>query len=115
MKYFFDFLLAISLNGFSYYVASRVFTLDLSVWQALVIGASVVTLGALTEAVGSPMWLIVLMPFPVGMILLYLFLGVSVPVWFITYAVTLTIYTIIHIPMSYFFGFHSLIPSWKLS
>ncbi|MGM0840098.1 MAG: hypothetical protein ACQEWE_05185 [Bacillota bacterium] len=115
MKYLFDFFLAVSLNGLSYYIASFVLRNGLPIWQALIIGFSVVSLGALTEALGSPMWLIVLVPFPVGMFLLYSFLQVSVPQWFLTYMLTLTIYTVIHIPMSYFFDFHSLIPAWKLS
>ncbi|MBX0358492.1 hypothetical protein [Halobacillus sp. Nhm2S1] len=115
MKYTLDFMLAVSLNGFSYYVASLILSNGLPYWQAFIIGFTVVSLGALTEAVGSPMWLIVLVPFPVGMFLLYSFLNVAVPLWFLTYIITLTIYTVIHIPMSYFFHFHSLIPAWKLS
>lgn len=115
MKYLFDFFLAVFLNGFSYYIASFVLSTGLPIWQALIIGFSVVSLGALTEALGSPMWLIVLVPFPVGMFLLYSFLQVSVSQWFLTYLLTLAIYTVIHIPMSYFFKFHSLIPAWKLS
>ncbi|WP_050183215.1 hypothetical protein [Domibacillus robiginosus] len=115
VKYFFDFALAISLNGFSYYTASLIVSSGIPFWQALLIGFSVVPLGALTEALGSPMWLIVLVPFPVGMLLLYLFLNAGVSQWFLTYLITLIIYTIIHILMSYFFKFHSLIPAWKLS
>lgn len=115
MKYLFDFILAVSLNGFSYYIASLILKNELAIWQALLIGLSVVSLGALTEVMGSPMWLIVLVPFPIGMFLLYIFLNVTVPQWFLTYIITLAIYTVIHIPMSYFFSFHSLIPSWKLS
>jgi|UPI00068BEB52 hypothetical protein len=115
VKYFFDFILAIFLTSFSYYIASSVLRNGLLFWQALIIGFSVVSLGALTEALGSPMWLIVLVPFPVGMFLLYLFLNVTVSQWLLTYIITLAIYTVIHIPMSYFFHFHSLIPAWKLS
>jgi hypothetical protein len=37
--------------------------------------ASVVSLGAITEFLGAPIWLIVLIPFPVGMFLLYLILN----------------------------------------
>ncbi|RIW28964.1 hypothetical protein D3H55_20580 [Bacillus salacetis] len=114
MKYLFDYLLAITLNGFSYYIASFFLDNELAFWQALLIGFSVVTLGALTEAAGSPMWLIVLVPFPVGMFLLYTFLDETLAHWFLTYGITLAIYTVIHIPMSYFFKFHSLIPAWKL-
>jgi hypothetical protein len=115
LKYIFDFILAITLTGLSYYIGSLFFRHGLPIWQALIIGFSVVSLGAVTEALGAPIWLIVLIPFPVGMLLLYVFLQVPVPNWFLTYATTLTLYTIMHIPMSYFFQFHSLIPAWKLS
>ncbi|NMH69353.1 hypothetical protein HF072_11260 [Bacillus sp. RO3] len=115
VKYLFDFILALSLNGISYFVASLLLGNELTLGQAIFIGISVVSLGALTEALGGPMWLIVLIPFPVGMGLLFSFLSVSVPLWFLTYITTLAIYTVIHIPMSYFFQFHSLIPAWKLS
>ncbi|WP_273129770.1 hypothetical protein ACNRWW_20195 [Metabacillus sp. HB246100] len=115
LKYLFDFVLAISLTAFSYYIASFILANDLLLWQAFVIGFSVVSLGALTEKLGSPMWLIIFIPFPIGMILLYLFLNVSVPQWFLHYMLTLAIYTVIHIPMSYVFHYHSLIPAWKLS
>nr|WP_155113401.1 hypothetical protein [Metabacillus mangrovi] len=103
------------MNGFSYFIASFILKNGLPFWQALLIGLSVVSLGALTEKLGSPMWLIVFIPFPVGMFLLYSFLNVTVSQWFLTYIITLAIYTVIHIPMSYFLNFHSLIPAWKLS
>ncbi|MFJ6413265.1 hypothetical protein CHI12_06155 [Terribacillus saccharophilus] len=115
MKYLVDFILAIILTGLSYYVGSLLFRHGLPIWQAILIGFSVVALGAMTEALGAPIWLIVLVPFPVGMLLLYLFLQVPITNWLITYATTLVFYTLMHIPMSYFFQFHSLIPAWKLS
>lgn len=115
MKYVFDFILAILLTALSYYVGSIIISNGIATWQALFIGFSVVSLGAITEAFGAPIWLIILIPFPVGMILLYLFLNVSVAPWFLTYLTTLGIYSVIHIVMSYFFQFHSLIPAWKLS
>lgn len=115
MKYLVDLILAIILTGLSYYIGSLLFRHGLPIWQAMVIGFSVVALGALTEALGAPIWLIVLVPFPVGMLLLYLFLQVPIYNWFITYATTLAFYTLMHIPMSYYFQFHSLIPAWKLS
>lgn len=115
VKYLFNFLLAVFLTGCSYFIASLILQKGLPLWQALIIGFVVVSLGALTEAIGSPMWLIVFIPFPVGMFLLYTFLNVSVWQWFLTYLLTLVLYTVLHIPMSYFFKFHSLIPAWKLS
>ncbi|QCR32014.1 hypothetical protein [Lysinibacillus sp. SGAir0095] len=115
MKYYLDFLLAIVLTALSYFMGSLLFNNGLSAWQALVIGTSVVLLGAVTEALKAPMWLIILVPFPIGMILLFLFLSEPVQIWSTTYLLTLAIYTVIHVFMSYIFKFHSLIPAWKLS
>lgn len=113
--YYFDFLLAIVLTALSYFIGSFLLKNGLSAFHALIIGASVVSLGAITEALKAPMWLIILVPFPVGMTLLFLFLKESVNTWFMTYLLTLAIYSVLHLIMSYFFHFHSLIPAWKLS
>ena len=115
MKYFIRFILSIVLTSISYLLGSHLVGNGLFVWQAFVIGASVVTLGALTEKLGAPIWLIVLMPFPVGMLLLYIFLNEPILSWFLTYMITLALYTVLHVVMSYFFKFHSLIPAWRLS
>lgn len=115
MSYGISFIIAILLTSLSYYLGSLLIGNTIFIWQALLIGASVVSVGALTEAFGAPIWLIVIMPFPVGMLMLYLFLKQSLSRWFLTYLTTLVLYTIIHIFVSYFFDFHSLIPAWKLS
>jgi hypothetical protein len=115
MNYFFSFVVSILLTSLSYYLGSQLVKNRIAIWQALVIGFSVVSLGALTEAMGASIWLIVLVPFPVGMLLLYLFLNKSVGTWFITYLTVLALYSVIHVVISYFFHFHSLIPAWKLS
>lgn len=115
MNYFISFILATLLTAFPYFLGSLLIRNGISVWQALMIGISVVSLGAITEAFGAPRWLIVLIPFPVGMFLLYLFLNKPLGTWFLTYITTLALYSVIHVVMSYFFQFHSLIPAWQLS
>ncbi|WP_332695260.1 hypothetical protein [Halalkalibacter lacteus] len=115
MNYFFSFILSIVLTSLSYFLGGQLIRNDIALWQSLVIGASVVTFGALTEYLGAPIWLIVLIPFPVGMLLLYLFLNKPLHIWFLTYITVLALYSVIHVVMSYFFQFHSLIPAWKLS
>lgn len=115
MNYILSFFVAILLTTLSYFFGSRVITNGLAAWQALTIGISVVSLGAITEALKAPIWLIVLMPFPVGMLLLFLFLNKPLHTWLFTYLITLALYTIIHMIASYLFQFHSLIPAWKLS
>lgn len=115
MNYLISFLLATLLTALSYFLGSLLTKNGIAVWHALIIGASVVSLGAFTEALGAPIWLIVLIPFPVGMFLLYLFLNKSLGTWFLTYLITLALYSVIHVVMSSFFQFHSLIPAWRLS
>ena len=115
MSYILSFIMAIFLTALSYFFGSRLITNGIAAWQALLIGISVVSLGAITEALRAPIWLIVLMPFPVGMLLLFLFLNKPLHTWFFTYLATLILYTAIHFVASYFFHFHSLIPAWKLS
>ena len=115
MSYIFSFLIAILLTALSYFFGSRLITNGIAIWQAVLIGACVVSLGAASEALGAPIWLIVLIPFPVGMILLYLFLKKQLHIWFLTYLTTLILYIVIHIIASYFFHYHSLVPACKLS
>ncbi|MFA9455275.1 hypothetical protein ACERJO_00705 [Halalkalibacter sp. AB-rgal2] len=115
MKYFINFVLAILLTSISYVIGSLVLSEGILMWQALIIGISVVTLGAITEAIKAPIWLIIVVPFPVGMSLLFIFLNEPFLTWLLTYLITLVIYSFVHILVSYFFKFHSLIPAWKLS
>lgn len=115
MKYGISFLAAILLTALSYFFGSLLITDGLFIWQSLIIGSCVVSLGAITEALDAPTWFIVILPFPVGMILLFLFLNQPLHIWFLTYLTTLVLYTFLHILASYFFHFHSLIPAWKLS
>jgi|SRR5690625_1319079 len=115
MHYLISFIIAILLTSLSYFLGSRLIANGIAIWHSLVIGTSVVTLGAITEALRAPIWLIVIIPFPVGMLLLFLFLNKPLHTWFFTYLVILLLYTVIHIMASYFFNFHSLIPAWKLS
>ncbi|PZD95368.1 hypothetical protein DNH61_12560 [Paenibacillus sambharensis] len=114
MKYIRDFALAIALTAASYYMGTLLVSGGINWWEALLIGITVVSLGAITEGLNAPIWLIILVPFPVGMLLLYFFLNTTVIMWFSTYLMTLLIYTLIHMLVSYSFQFHSLIPAWKL-
>jgi hypothetical protein len=114
MSYFISFVVAVILTALSYFIGSLLAKNKIDFWKAFVIGGSVVSVGAITEALGAPIWLIVLAPFPVGMILLYVFLQKPLKTWLITYITTLLFYTIIHVIVSFFFDYHSLIPAWKL-
>ncbi|MFP3500371.1 hypothetical protein SB759_39800, partial [Pseudomonas sp. SIMBA_059] len=79
-----SFIVAILLTSLSYFLGNLIIIKGIFMWEALVIGTTVVTVGALTEALGAPIWLIVIMPFPVGMTLLFLFLKQPLHIWFLT-------------------------------
>lgn len=98
----------------SLFLGDAIIAHKLFIWQTIVIGATVVLAGAFVEKIHAPMWLIIITPFPIGMTLLYVFLNETTYTWFITYALTLFIYVIIHVIASSLFRFHSLIPAWKL-
>ena len=89
----------------SYFLGSLLIKNGIAVWQAFLIGTLVVSLGALTEVCNAPIWLIVLIPFPVGMLLLYLFLNQPLHTWFFIYITVLALYSVIHVIMSCFFQF----------
>ena len=113
-RYLIRFIIAILLTSLAYYLG--VFTTENSLffWQALIIGATVVIAGAIVEKMNAPMWLIIFIPFPIGMFLLYVFLNEALFTWFYTYLLTLFIYVALHMLASSLFRFHSLIPAWKL-
>ncbi|XOQ15921.1 MAG: DUF2651 domain-containing protein [Shouchella clausii] len=115
LPYIISLLTAILLTSFAYFLGDFFLEQALAIWHPLLIGASVVVLGAVVEKLRSPMWLIIVTPFPIGMTLLFLFLKSTWPVWLLTYVLTLAIYVIIHMIASSLFRFHSLIPAWKLS
>lgn len=114
MIYFIKLLFAILLTSLAYFLGDLVTADQLFLWHPFIIGGSVVLAGAFVEKVNAPMWLIIVMPFPIGMVLLYLFLNDTILTWFMTYAATLLIYIVIHIIASALFRFHSLIPAWKI-
>lgn len=106
--------MAIIFTSLSYYFADRTIYRYLVWWQPLLIGTSVVAAGALVEKLNAPMWLIIVIPFPIGMILLMWFFNWSIQRWFFTYSLTLVYYVILHIVLSWGVKFDSLIPAWKL-
>ena len=112
--YFVGLLLAILFTSLAYFLGDIFLFHMLSWWQPLIIGASVVLLGAMVEKLQAPMWLIIITPFPVGMFLLLWFMDWNLSKWFYTYCLTLGIYIVLHIVLSALFKFHSLIPAWKL-
>ena len=114
MPYVFVYAAAVVLTALAYLAGDLTLHRRLAWYEAGLIGFAVVTLGALAERLGAPLWLIIATPFPVGMGLLYLLMGAGVREWAVTYALTLVYYVVVHVLASRFVGIHSLIPAWKL-
>ncbi|KAB2331113.1 hypothetical protein F7731_18705 [Cytobacillus depressus] len=109
------FLLAIIFTSLSYFLGDRTLFQQIHWVHPLIIGTSVGSAGALAEKLHAPMWLIIVLPFLIGMGLLLSFLDWNVFEFLCTYILTLFYYTILHIILSKFTNFHSLIPAWKLN
>ena len=114
MNYTCSFIFAVLFTSSAYFLADFTLFQYLHWMHPLLVGLSVVTAGALAEKLNSPMWLIILLPFPIGMGMLLAFLNWDIPSWLATYTLTLIYYTLIHMTLSRFFNFHSLIPAWRL-
>lgn len=65
MKYMINFLLAIILTSIAYFIGGVIFKTELTIFQSFMIGLSVVSLGAITEALHAPIGVIIFVPFPV--------------------------------------------------
>jgi hypothetical protein len=109
------YLVAVIFTALSYLVGFYIIQRKFKVLKSLLIGFVVVTIGYGSALLNFPIFLIVLMPIPFGLLLLYLFSDRNIKTTATTYILTWMMYIIFHIFLSYTFHFHSLIPSWKLS
>ncbi|HET7521763.1 MAG TPA: hypothetical protein VFJ73_00425 [Bacillales bacterium] len=112
--YFFGYVLAILFTGLAYYLGDVTLYRELSGWQPFLIGFAVVTAGVLMEQFRAPIGLIVITPFPIGMLLLLYFFQWNVLPWIYTYFLSLGYYMVLHILLSAGFRYDSLMPAWKL-
>lgn len=114
MSYFISLIVAIFFTSLSYYLSDLTLFKKLGWWQPLLIGITVVLLGAFVEKIGASMWFIILLPFLVGIIILLSFYNWNIALGLYTYSLTLVYYVVLHVLLSYIFKFDSLIPAWKL-
>jgi hypothetical protein len=109
------YLVAIAFTALSYLVGILIIQRKFKVVQSVFIGATVVTVGYAAAVLNLPVILIFLLPFPFGILGLYLASDKNPRKTLFTYLVTWAAYIIFHIILSACFHFHSLIPPWKLS
>lgn len=113
MTYVGGMIIAILFTALSYFLSDRTLYKRLHFWQPLMIGLVVVIAGALADLLHAPMWLIIIIPFVLGVGLLWSFLRMR-KVLIYTYVLTWVYYSVFHIILSSVFKFDSLIPAWKL-
>jgi hypothetical protein len=95
--------------GVGFYVADR----KAHVFASLAIGCFVCLLGYSVASLGSPVWVVVAVPVPLDLLLLWYVLRTPRKM-VIAYPTIWLIYIVIHIVVSAFFRYDSLIPAWRL-
>jgi len=95
--------------GFGFYVADK----RVYIVAPLAIGCLVCPLGYALESLGAPAWGVVAGPIPVDVLLLWYVLRKPQKM-LVAFVATCTVYLLMHIPLSAFLRYDSLIPAWKL-
>jgi hypothetical protein len=92
-----------------FYIADR----KAHVFASLAIGCFVCLLGYSVASLGAPVWVVVAAPVPLDLLLLWYVLRQPRKM-IVAYPTIWVIYIVMHIMLSAFFRYDSLIPAWKL-
>jgi len=92
-----------------FYVADR----RAHIFASLAIGCFVCLLGYSVASLGAPVWVVVAAPVPLDLMLLWYVLRQPRKM-VIAYPTIWLIYIVMHVVLSTFFRYDSLIPVWKL-
>lgn len=95
--------------GLGFYVVDR----KAHVFSSLAIGCFVCLLGYSVESLGAPAWAVVAAPVPVDLLLLWYVLRQPRKM-IVAYPTIWAIYIVIHVVLSAFLHYDSLIPAWRL-
>jgi hypothetical protein len=95
--------------GLGFYIADR----RIYLFASLAIGCFVCLFGYSIESLGAPPWAVVAGPVPLDLLLLWYVLRKPRKMA-IAYLSTWAIYILIHMFLSKFVGYDSLIPAWRL-
>lgn len=83
------------------------------IFSSLAIGCFVCLLGYSVASLGAPVWAVIAAPVPVDILLLWYVLRKPRKI-IIAYPIIWAIYIVIHILLSAFLRYDSLIPGWRL-
>lgn len=95
--------------GLGFYVADR----RPHIFASLAIGCFVCLLGYSVASLGAPVWVVTAAPVPLDLLLLWYVLRQPRKM-VIAYPTIWLIYIVMHVVLSTFFRYDSLIPAWKL-
>jgi hypothetical protein len=95
--------------GLGFYIADK----RIYIFASLAIGCFVCLLGYSVASLGAPVWAVVAAPIPLDVLLLWYVLRKPRKMA-VAYVSTWAIYLVIHILLSRFIGYDSLIPAWRL-
>ena len=95
--------------GLGFYIADK----RVYIFAPLAIGCFVCLFGYSIESLGAPAWAVVAGPVPLDLLLLWYVLRKPRKM-LVAYVATWAIYILIHIPLSAFLRYDSLIPAWRL-
>jgi hypothetical protein len=95
--------------GLGFYLVDR----KIYLFASLAIGCFVCLLGYSIESLGAPIWAVVAGPIPLDILLLWYVLRKPRKM-LVAYPAIWAIYIVIHVVLSRFLQYDSLIPAWRL-
>jgi hypothetical protein len=105
---------AILFTGLAYVIGISVAEQRMRIVGSLLIGVVVVTLGYVAKYFHAPIWLVIALPIPFGIIILWYVVGKRVRQTIVAYITTWIAYLVFHVLLSAIFHYDSLIPPWHL-
>jgi len=83
-------------------------------WQDLLIATSIIMVAAAVMSSRLPFFMIFVCQFPLSIALMLTFFAWDWQAWLYTYVLAITYYSLLHILLSLFIKYDSLIPAWRV-
>ncbi len=106
--------IAVIFTSLSYVIGIYIIEKKMKLAGSFLIGIIVVTLGYFANYIHLPFWLVIGLPIPFGIILLWYIVGRKIKITIMSYIATWIVYLAFHIMLSIIFHYDFLIPAWHL-
>lgn len=106
--------IAIIFTALSFVIAIYIIKKKIKIVGPFLIGVVGVTVGWLAYYIQLPSWLVMVMPIPFGLTILWFIVGKKIKTALMTYGVAGIPYLVFHILLSLIFHYDYLIPAWHL-